>query len=399
MAAPATTLWDTLNLPFLRFAGRHLPAAQQLLRACQDHHWPIEPLPRPFLSMEDTALIDRDLPLSPPRSPELVPSPGYRPTFRGLTPEQRWIYFDWLQHHAEAPQIGYGYLYVMMLEAALFDEHALAALAELQWMVEGVRAPSVHEFSMLSLAFGAWLHRQTQIFHWLIPQQVMLAFFANPMLSFQSDLQIPLSATQAVQLATMVGHTWSNWARQHPEAVEAAVADELAGGEHRFLANCTDRLVGQSHKGEVRMLNLGLAVYVEFYNYTADEHFRHGLREILRLGERAAQLGGHFAPRPVPAAQPLHWVDRGWYLVLEFGETTSDKLDRVLRVARRHPGYVKLLDENRQIVHRVLYRRRELDLFWSLFERVRTWKSTRVFVNGNPIGTDYLWPGSPDLML
>lgn len=399
MAKPATTPWDSLNLPFLRFTGRHLSAMQQLLRACREHSWPIEPQPATSLVIEDASLIDPTRPLSRPSNPELVPSPGYRPTFRSLTAEQRWVYYQWLQEHNGAAPVGYGYLYVMQLETALFDEHALAALAELRWVVEGIRAPGVHEFATFSLAFGAWLHRQPELFDWLIQQQVLLTYFGSLALSFQADLQIPLYASQAIYLAPWVGHTWSSWARQHPEAVEAAVRDELAAGNNRFLAEAAARLAEQRHKIDLRLLNYGLALRVDMVEFTADEQFRQGLREVLRLGERAAQLGGHFVPRTTATAQPAQWVDRGWYLVLEFGETTSDKLDRVLRVARQHPGYVKLLDENRQIVYRTLYRRRDLSLFWSLFERVRSWKSTRVYVNGNPISLAYLWPGSPALML
>ena len=398
MAAAAATPWDTLNLPFLRFTGRHLPAAQQLRRACQQYHWPLE-LPPRFMTANDTSFIDPDLPLIAPAQPELVPSPGYRPTFRGLSPEQRWIYFDWLQRHNGVPPTGYGYLYVTMLEAALFDEHALAALAELRWVIEGVRAPSIHEFAMFSLALGAWLHRQPEMFQWLLQQQVPLTFFINPLLTFQLDLQVPFNASQAILLSTWAGHTWNNWARQHPEATTAAVATELAAQGDRFLSECAAELARPNEVTDIHLLNQGLVFGVQVHDFLANDHFRHRVRELLRLAERAAQLGGHFTPRPAPVIQPAQWVDRGWYLVLEFGETTSDKLERVVRIARRHPGYVKLLDENRQIVYRTLYRRRQLDLFWSLFERVRSWKSTRVFVNGHTVSIDYLWPGSPDLML
>jgi hypothetical protein len=44
-----------------------------------------------------------------------------------------------------------------------------------------------------------------------------------------------------------------------------------------------------------------------------------------------------------------------------------------------------------------VYRHRDLSRFWTLFERVRNWKSTRVFINGNAVRTDELWPGAPEL--
>lgn len=397
MTKPATTPWDTLNLPFLRFTGRHLPAAQQLLRGRRDYHWPIEPLPPAFLSSEDISLIDPDLPLVRPRDPNLLLSPGYRSTFRSLTAEQRWAYNQWLREHSSPAPAGYAYLYVMLLEAALFDEHALAALAELRWLVDEARTASIHEFALFSLACGAWLHRQIETFEWLVEQQTVLTYYINPMLSFQADLQIPLSAQQAINLAPHISYSWNSWARQHPDAVEAALAEELAAGDQPFLAAHQARMAPQPM--EIRLLNHGLAFSVNICDFLSDEPFRHSLHEVLRLSERAAQLGGHFTRRSAPTTRPTQWVDRGWYLVLEFEDTTSDKLDRALRIARRHPGYIKLLDENRQIVHRVLYRRRDLLLFWSLFERVRNWKSTRVYVNGNPVSLEYLWPESPALML
>ena len=44
-----------------------------------------------------------------------------------------------------------------------------------------------------------------------------------------------------------------------------------------------------------------------------------------------------------------------------------------------------------------VYQRRDMNRFWVLFDRVHTWKGTRVFVNGNPIKIENLWPGSPEM--
>ena len=126
--------------------------------------------------------------------------------------------------------------------------------------------------------------------------------------------------------------------------------------------------------------------------------FERAMNDLLQAAERSAQLGGHFTERPrvvTPAATA--WADRGWYVVLEFGESASEKLNSTVTLARRHPGFIKLLDENREIVYRNVYQRRDLNRFWVLFDRVHTWKGTRVFVNGNPIKIENLWPGSPEM--
>jgi len=86
--------------------------------------------------------------------------------------------------------------------------------------------------------------------------------------------------------------------------------------------------------------------------------------------------------------QEHRWADRGWYLVLEFGHSKSDRYESAVRLARRGPGYLALLDENRALVHRNLYRGDDLRHFWRLLERVRAWKSTRLFASGDPVTAD-----------
>ena len=91
--------------------------------------------------------------------------------------------------------------------------------------------------------------------------------------------------------------------------------------------------------------------------------------------------------------QDRQWADRGWYLVLEFGHSNSDRYDEAVRLARRGPGYLALLDENRALIHRNLYRGDDLRHFWRLLERVRTWKSSRLFTCGDPVTADEATPG------
>ena len=92
------------------------------------------------------------------------------------------------------------------------------------------------------------------------------------------------------------------------------------------------------------------------------------------------------------AKQGRQWVDRGWYLVLEFGHSNSDRYDAVVRHARRGPGYIALLDENRALVHRNLYQPDELRHFWKSFQRVRAWQSARLFACGDPVTGDEVVP-------
>jgi hypothetical protein len=92
--------------------------------------------------------------------------------------------------------------------------------------------------------------------------------------------------------------------------------------------------------------------------------------------------------------QTRTWADRGWYLALEFGPSNSDRHEIAVRLARRGPGYLALLDENRALVHRNLYRRDDnLRHFWRLLDHVRSWKSARFYFCGDPVTADEAAPG------
>ena len=388
------TRWDELSLPFLRIQGRNLPAAQQLRHACRERHLAITPLD---YHAPDQTMIDLILPLQEP-STHPVPDPGYRPAFATLSPEQRWLFWNWLRTHEGMVPVGYGVLYLQHLEAALFDTHAIAALQEMRWLLNHHRALSVREAAAYALAVGAWLHRQPDLFASIVNHGGAGSWNLEVLLFLQNDLGVPLSAPQVIRLGQLFRHSWSAWARQHAQEIEDAVFAELAATGHSLLSQQVDALRSEQRTGQIQLVNPGLRFTLQVVDVWNNPGFQQAIKDLLAAAERSAQLGGRFTSRPLAATtRPTQWADRGWYLVLEFGESSSEKLNRVVTIARRHPGFVRLLDENREIVYRNLYRRRDVSKFWTLFERVRNWKSTRVFINGNPIRIEDLWPGAPEM--
>ncbi|MFN7976054.1 MAG: hypothetical protein U0166_27590 [Acidobacteriota bacterium] len=85
------------------------------------------------------------------------------------------------------------------------------------------------------------------------------------------------------------------------------------------------------------------------------------------------------------AAPPCDWADRGFYVVVEFEQSSSKNFGDVLSVARACPGYVELILEGGLVVHRNLFRKEDLGRFPELFSKVAGWRSTRFFINGDPV--------------
>jgi hypothetical protein len=83
-----------------------------------------------------------------------------------------------------------------------------------------------------------------------------------------------------------------------------------------------------------------------------------------------------------------------WTLVLEFSESRSQYAGLALALAQKQAGYTTLLDEDRSIVHRVLFRKSEMRRFWRLWEYVQGWNSTHVYLNGDELQKWQVWPWS-----
>ena len=82
----------------------------------------------------DPSIIYLSLPIHKPNNVSDVLNPGYYPCYALLTPEQRWIYLDWLQDITKSVHKGYVYIYYYGLERQLLDEDNLEAVDELLYL-------------------------------------------------------------------------------------------------------------------------------------------------------------------------------------------------------------------------------------------------------------------------
>jgi hypothetical protein len=84
----------------------------------------------------------------------------------------------------------------------------------------------------------------------------------------------------------------------------------------------------------------------------------------------------------------------GWRLILEFGSNRSEYFEYVLIQAQKLAGYSQLMDEDRRIVYRIIFRKSEMRRFWRIWDYVHGWTSTRVYLNGDELEKWKVWPYS-----
>jgi hypothetical protein len=83
------------------------------------------------------------------------------------------------------------------------------------------------------------------------------------------------------------------------------------------------------------------------------------------------------------------WIDRGWYIAVEFELSTSARMEEVLDLARQNPHFVELMDERGVTVYRVIFFKNDFPKFDQLMELVGNWKSTTLYLKGNPVNKDH----------
>jgi hypothetical protein len=392
--------WAQVKKSHLRLAGRDLPIGQQIAR------WGSTPAGRtgpPIhltapLDLDDPGLILPRLRLSQPKQPESVLQPGRRVSFAQLDEEQRWVYWDWLARRERMAGVGYAYLYLYGLEAGLFGRQPATARAEIRRMFSECQDAAFQAQAAFDVALGAWLIRDAEAFAWSIEHLAWDGPYAGVMLWLQAKLRLEIAPRQILSLSPTCGYTpHTPPGSPLDECVQIGLAafEENAGVpllEHFALS-----LAGQEQALEIRLANPAARFSLPAVDLLVHEPFRQAVSRLAALADREA---GAFQPSsPGPGGDddsaPPGRKGREWYAAIEFGESASEQLGRVVAFAQKQAGYRKLLDEKRQLVHRVIFGRRELRQFWQLLDMVRTWKSTRVYVNGEERDPAHVWPYRP----
>ncbi len=84
------------------------------------------------------------------------------------------------------------------------------------------------------------------------------------------------------------------------------------------------------------------------------------------------------------------WIDRGWYVAVEFELSTSGRMEDVLELARQNPHFVELVDERGVTVYRTIFFKPDFPRFDRLYSLIGTWKSTTLYVKGDKIPREQL---------
>ena len=408
MPAVSTTIhtdfWNRHPNPHTRRLDRDLPASAALTAASRRGTDIFRLTPRPVETDADNdyTQIDPTLPLA--RASAWVADPLPNTSYAGMTPVQRRRFANWLTAPEVAAPVAFRQNYLAWLETALFEEDRRdAATAELFSLLDAGAWQGDNLLAQTAL-LAAWLAQERGRIAQAISRGRLSAGALAVAASWLAHLGGRLDADCGLALAQGWHLRTPALANFHPENDSPLLQLRITSLADTLGADPLAWALAQSSPSPN-----GEAPGAWLPWRTVHRDIRLLLPQINIRPALEPRLADLFASLPVAAAHPPEAAQptsaspqaiappSKWQLILEFGNNRSQHYDYVLHLARKQPGYQLLMDETRQLIHRIRFHRRHIRQFWRLWAYVEKWPSVRVYVNGEEVQKWNVYPYSAEM--
>jgi hypothetical protein len=341
---------------------------------------------------EEYTQIDPGLSVAQGDATQHPPLPTSGLGYAGLTPTQRQHFLTWLDDPiAPAPPL-FQQLYLAYLEIALLEggRHGQQARQELRRLVDGPAWQAAEGLARTAL-FACWLAQDGQgLAEWITLLQP-----PSPLVGLALGWQALCTVALTVDEAMSLFDHWQITETPPTAAVLTlrlnSLTTNLGADPLSYALKQVDAtaLAPRAWRAQHRDLRLALP--------------QPDLRPILEplLAELVAVMDVEEQPTTVASHGSVTRseattgaADLGWHLVLEFGHSRSDLFTFALTIAQRLPSFVQILDENRKLIYRVVFKKNEMRSFWRLWDYVQSWSSTHVYLNGVEVEKWKVYPYS-----
>ena len=395
--------------PHIRVIGHHQSAEQLLGKAIAANRFPcIQSLALHADADYDYAQIDPALEISPPDQETPITPPKAQVGYAGLTPQQRYRMVEWLHWPLEGAPNGIQQHYVAQLESALFNHYDAFNLAQ-QALKEVLESDAwqYHEGLGRAMLLSFWLRQDGKgLDLWLAQNQLApsligvtlghLALLGEPLSpeifpllaeqlykSSVRDASTPLPSKEILSLRLS---SLSNSLNADPlnYALKQLPGDALAPRPWRCSHRDLRIAIPQPDLTPILqplIMEAVTAAVTEAADWAVVQSEALSLEGSPNEDEDSSSTSEKSKRKKQQPSQE----DEKWRLVLEFGHSRSEYFDFALFRARQRSNYTQIMDENRNIVHRVIFTRGEMRHFWVLWEYVQHWSATHVYVRGQEI--------------
>ena len=381
----------------MRVAGRDEALSSLVARA---QLWPLPITLASPASSEDYALLDLSLRTEPgaPAVDDNAPVVGLG--YAGFTPRQRGQFLAWQQTPLTPAPPAFQQLLLANLEVRLLQDTPLALAARTQLeMLEQSDAwrdnPALWRVSLLS----HWLAQDGGALATWLAHAALPADLFGLALGMQALLDAPLSAAEVRPIARQ----WRQPAAELSEAVLVFRLQSLAVALGQAPLQWVLAQLGPDAPRPRPWRCQHRDLRVELPQPDVRRALEPLLAELAILGDATvndATVGDATEAMEVAAPAPSDGADAGHsalsraHLIVEFRQSRSEFFAIALRQAQKRAGFMQLLDEDRHLVYRVVFRKNEMNHFWQLWNYVQGWTATRVYCKGEELQKWQVYPYS-----
>ena len=236
------------------------------------------------LSSDEPSTIYTAMPIRRPANPTLIPRPDYYPSYAGLSPEQKWIYLNWLTDVTQPINIGYVFIYYYGLERHLLVGELDSAFDEIlllrQAHAENASFDSYSRSALLNSALFRNPGRLEQLYRLCPPARL-----EDTDLILAHQLGYDLGPEGLIRLAAGLRGVAKRYIKKDPDEYRLALATILTeefGRPFLPFASCY-RISDLPKKEHILFANISFPSEVRMPALPSFLHYKPFLREATRV--------------------------------------------------------------------------------------------------------------------
>ena len=175
----------------------------------------------------EPSTIYTKLPFRKPNSPENTPPPSYYPTYAGLTPEQKWVYLNWLKDISKPINISFVFIYYYGLERHLLFGDFESAFNEIIYLRKNHSNKSFQSYSGSALLHSCVLRQRLDMLETL-NQLGELVGHGNSKLLMSHKLGFDLTAASLMDISKLIRGISQRYIKSAPEMFEKNLSNLLS---------------------------------------------------------------------------------------------------------------------------------------------------------------------------
>lgn len=160
-----------------------------------------------FMGSMEPSAISMNLPIKQPRSVDDIERPSYYPAYNSISPEQRWIYLNWLRNVESSINIGYVFIFYYGLERHLFFGNVEEAFNMVLRLRKYHKNSSFLGYSSNALIAACLFHKREDLFVKFINsiEDIEEVVLSNIYILVKQCMGMGLTALELMALAGKVG--------------------------------------------------------------------------------------------------------------------------------------------------------------------------------------------------